>query len=196
MVVEIKDPIQLFGEWFEEARQKEDSLPDAVALATAGEDLMPHVRMVLLKGFSQDGFVFYTNLNSNKGLQLAQNPQAALCFHWKSLDKQVRVEGSIEQVSDEDADAYFASRPRDSRIGAWASQQSRELKSRFELEKRISQYGLKFGVGKVPRPDFWSGYSLRPQRIEFWEQRSFRLHSRIQYTRNTDGGWYTVTLFP
>lgn len=190
------DPLQLFSEWFEEAKQNEKSLPDAVALATAGLDLMPHVRMVLLKGFDQNGFVFYTNLESNKGLQLAENPQASLCFHWKSLDKQVRVEGSIEQVSDEDADTYFASRARDSRIGAWASKQSRELESRLELEKRVARYGLKFGIGKVPRPEFWSGYCLRPSRIEFWEQRLFRLHSRTQFTRNDSGGWDTATLFP
>ena len=196
MVVEANDPIQLFGEWFEQAQQKEDGLPEAVALATAGRDLVPHVRMVLLKGFGQEGFIFYTNLGSNKGIQLAENPQAALCFHWKALDKQVRIEGSIEQVSDEDADIYFASRPRDSRIGAWASHQSHEMKSRFELEKRISQYGLKFAVGKVPRPDFWPGYCLKRLRIEFCEQRPFRLHLRIQNTRTINGGWETVTLFP
>jgi len=190
------DPIQLFSEWFEEAKNKEDSLPEAVALATAGLDLMPHVRMVLLKDFDNDGFVFYTNLHSNKGLQLTENPQAALCFHWKSLDKQVRIEGSIVQVPDEDADAYFASRPRDSRIGAWASKQSSELKSRLELEKRISRYAVKFGIGKIPRPEFWSGYCLRPQRIEFWEQRPFRLHSRALYSRTITDDWGRVTLFP
>ena len=196
MAKENTDPLQLFSNWFEEAKQKEESLPDAVALATAGLDLMPQVRMVLLKGFDQRGFVFYTNLESHKGLQLQENPQAALCFHWKSLDKQVRVEGSIEQVSDDDADAYFASRARDSQIGAWASKQSRELNNRLELEKRVARYALKFGVSKVPRPEFWSGYCLRPQRIEFWEQRPFRLHSRIQFTRTSEGGWDTVKLFP
>lgn len=196
MAKEKRDPIQLFSEWYEEAKQKETSLPDAVALATAGKDLMPHIRMVLLKGFDQNGFVFYTNLGSNKGVQLRENPQAALCFYWKSLDKQIRVEGSIEQVPDEVADAYFASRARDSRIGAWASKQSHELKSRHELEKRVAAYGLKFGIGKVPRPEFWSGYCLRPQCIEFWEQRPFRLHSRTQFTRTADGGWDTVKLFP
>jgi pyridoxamine 5'-phosphate oxidase len=196
MAKQTRDPIQLFGEWFEEAMKKEKSLPDAVALATAGQDLMPHVRMVLLKGFDQDGFVFYTNLGSNKGLQLRENPQASLCFYWKSMDKQVRVEGSVEQVTDEVADAYFASRARDSRIGAWASKQSQELKSRLELEKRISRFGLKFGIGKIPRPEFWSGYNLKPSRIEFWEQRPFRLHKRTEFTRTDEGGWDTVTLFP
>jgi len=196
MAKESSDPLQKFSDWFEEAKQNEDSLPESVALATAGLDLMPHVRMVLLKGFDHNGFVFYTNLSSNKGLQLAENPQAALCFHWKSLDKQVRIEGSIVQVPDEEADAYFANRPRDSRIGAWASKQSSELKSRLELEKRVSRYTLKFGIGKIPRPGFWSGYCLKPLRFEFWEQRPFRLHSRIQFTRTTDGDWGIVTLFP
>ena len=193
---EISVPIQLFGEWFEEAKQRESSLPEAVALATAGANLMPHVRMVLLKDYDAQGFVFYTNLGSNKGVQMRENSQAALCFHWKSLNKQVRVEGRVELVPDEEADAYFSSRPRDSRIGAWASKQSQELGSRFELEKRISQYGLKYAVGKVPRPDFWSGYCLRPQLMEFWEERPFRLHSRAQYTRTIEDSWDVVMLFP
>ncbi len=190
------DPIERFAKWFEIAKHSEPSLPEAMSLATTGQDMAPQVRMVLLKGFDRNGFVFYTNLNSDKAIQLRQNCHASLGFHWKSLKRQIRIDGPVQQVSDEEADAYFASRPRDSQIGAWASKQSRELKQWLELEKRVARYGLKFGLGKVPRPEFWSGYRLVPARMEFWEQGTFRLHKRTYYTRSDDGAWAVKKLFP
>jgi len=196
MATETTDPIQMFGEWFEEARQNSEKLPEAVSLGTTGKDLMPQVRMVLLKGFDDEGFVFYTNLESNKASQISENAQAALCFYWKSLDKQVRVDGRVVIVSDNEADEYFATRPKDSQIGAWASKQSRELGQRLELERSVARYGLKFAVGKVPRPEFWSGYRVVPQRIEFWEQRPFRLHKRTCFLKTADGDWEMSYLFP
>jgi pyridoxamine 5'-phosphate oxidase len=153
--------------------------------------------MVLLKDFDPQGFVFYTNLESYKGQQLSENPQAALCFHWKSLRRQVRVRGAIAPVSQEEADAYFASRARDSRIGAWASAQSRPLESRFALEKNVASYAMKFGIGEVARPDFWSGFRLVPIRIEFWRDRPFRLHDRLEFMRaDTTAAWTTSKLYP
>jgi len=195
MSTEVRDPYELFDEWFKTAAEKELHEPNAMALATADAAGMPSVRMVLLKGVDPRGFVFYTNYESRKGTQLLANRQAALCFHWKSLKRQVRVEGAIELVTPEEADAYFATRPRTSQIGAWASQQSRPLEGRLELEKRVALYTAKFGVGKVPRPPHWSGFRVLPQRIEFWEDRPFRLHDRLVYHRDGER-WWTERLYP
>ena len=189
------DPLVTFAAWYEEAKGSEPNDPNAMALATVGPDGMPSLRMVLLKGFDDRGFVFYTNLGSRKGRQLETTTKAALCLHWKSLRRQVRVEGEVEPVSDAEADAYFESRPRDSQIGAWASRQSEPLEGRFVLERRIAKYVARFGLGKVPRPPFWSGFRIRPQRIEFWRDGAFRLHDRLVYHRSSDG-WTTERLFP
>jgi pyridoxamine 5'-phosphate oxidase len=190
-----KDPLELFGVWFDEAKTGEPNDPDAMALASAGEDGMPSVRMVLLKGADRRGFVFYTNFESRKGRQLLARPKAAALFHWKSLRRQVRVEGEVDPVGDEEADAYFATRPKDSQIGAWASDQSRPLAGRFELEKRIAAFAAKYALGEVPRPPHWSGFRIVPQRIEFWREGSFRLHDRLVYHRES-GGWRTERLYP
>ena len=189
------DPIELFNEWLRTAEQSEHSLPNAVALATANRDGIPSVRMVLLKSVDQDGFVFYTNLESRKGEELATNSVAALCFHWKSLTRQVRVEGPVEPVSDAEADVYFASRDRASQIGAWASRQSRPLEGRFELEAEVAKTTARFHVGKVARPPFWSGWRVRPLRIEFWRESAFRLHDRLEFRPDGDG-WVTRWLYP
>ena len=189
------DPIELFDTWFAEASEKEPNDPNAMALATVGPDGMPSVRMVLLKQVDRDGFVFYTNYESRKGRQILGHPKAALLFHWKSLRRQVRVEGPVDQVTDEEADAYFASRSKQSQIGAWASQQSRPLEGRFALEKRVAQFAGKYGLGKVPRPPYWSGFRLSPTMIEFWSDGAFRLHDRLVYSRQ-DAGWSTQQLYP
>ena len=189
------DPIDLFRTWLAEAEKKEINEPTSVALATADASGAPSVRMVLVRGVDQRGFVFYTNLESRKGAELEANPRAALCFHWKSLRRQVRVEGPVEQVSDAEADAYFASRDRGARISAWASDQSRPLTRRLDLEKRVARFTAKFGLGKIPRPPHWSGFRVRPVEIEFWEQRPFRLHERVLYLRR-DGAWTRRKLFP
>lgn len=192
----ISELITRFHDWMEEAEKTEPNDPNAMSLATVGADGMPSVRMVLLKAFDERGFVFYTNLASQKGQELAAHPKAALCFHWKTLKRQVRVEGLVSLVSDEEANAYFASRARDSRIGAWASKQSQAMQGRFELEQRVARYALKFNIGSIPRPSFWSGFRIEPVRIEFWRDKPFRLHERQLFTRNADGGWDSAVLFP
>jgi len=191
----MSEPFLQFADWLAEAEKKEPNNPSAMSLATVDASGRPSVRMLLLRGFDERGFVFYTNLESRKGRELRGNAHVALCFHWKSLDRQVRVEGKVEPVSSDEADAYFWSRPKDSQIGAWASKQSEPLASRFELETRVAKYGLLYGIGKVPRPPFWSGYRVVPSLIEFWEERPFRLHDRSVFRRDGDG-WTTTRLFP
>jgi len=189
------EPIVLFREWLAEAEKSEPGDPNAVALATVGAGGTPSVRMVLLKGLDERGFVFYTNLGSRKAGQIKDNPRAALCFHWKSLARQVNVEGPVTPVDDAEADAYFASRDRASRIGAWASKQSQPMDGRFELEMRVAKFAAKFHVGPVPRPEFWSGFRIAPERIEFWQDRKSRLHDRLVFTKIGDD-WQTQKLFP
>lgn len=189
------DPLSLFDLWLSEARQCEPNDPEAMALATASADGRPSVRMVLLKGHGRDGFVFYTNGGSAKGDQLAENPRAALLFHWKSLRRQVRVEGAVEAVSSEDADTYFASRARDSQLGAWASDQSRPLDSRETFERRYQDMKARFADQEVPRPPYWGGFRVVPERIEFWSDRPYRLHERRLFTRAGDG-WTEGLLYP
>lgn len=188
-------PVPTYLEWLAQAEASEPSDATAAALATAAPDGAPSVRMVLVRGCDERGFVFYTNLGSRKARELRDNPRASLCFHWKSLTRQVRVEGTVEPVTDEEADAYFASRPRESRLGAWASRQSEVLAGRFELEKRVAETVLRFPVGPVPRPPFWSGFRLRHERVEFWQQKPFRLHERVVHVRDGDA-WRTEQLFP
>jgi pyridoxamine 5'-phosphate oxidase len=192
-----QEPFALFERWFADARGKEPNDPHAMALATVDASGMPDVRMVLMKGFEQGAFVFYTNAESAKGAQLAANQRAAVCFHWKSLGRQVRARGIVEFVSDAEADAYFQSRDRGARLGAWASPQSRPMEERLVLEKRIADYALKFGVGEVPRPPHWRGYRLIPLAMEFWRNRPFRLHDRLVFTREAPGAaWGKSRLFP
>ncbi|WP_084032796.1 pyridoxamine 5'-phosphate oxidase [Chelativorans sp. J32] len=193
---EAGEPFRLFAEWLQDAERSEPNDPNATALATVDPDGMPNVRMVLLKGFDERGFVFYTNFESVKGQEILSSMKAALCFHWKSLRRQVRVRGPVEQVPDEEADAYYASRPRGSRIGAWASKQSRPLESRFALEKAVAEYTAKFAVGEIPRPSYWSGFRIVPVSIEFWHDRPFRLHDRVLFKREGDEGWSKTRLYP
>lgn len=189
------DPHQLFEAWFAEAQASEPNDPNAVALATADPSGRPSLRMVLLKGHDPRGFVFYTNLDSRKGGELAANPNAALLFHWKTLRRQVRIEGPIEPVSEAEADAYFATRSRDSQLGAWASEQSRPLDERATFEARFSEMTARFEGSAVPRPPRWSGFRVRPERIEFWSDRAHRLHERRLFVAQADG-WREGLLYP
>lgn len=189
------DPVEQVRAWLDEARASEPCDADAAALATADAGGRPSVRMVLVRGLDARGFVFYTNLGSAKARDLTQNPQAALCLYWKSLQRQVRIEGPVESVTEAEADAYFAGRPHDSQIGAWASKQSQPMSGRFELEKRVAQTVLRFPTLQVPRPPFWSGFRVVAERIEFWRQRPYRLHERTLYER-ADGGWRSQLLYP
>lgn len=189
------DPIALFGQWFADAKRSGTRLPDAMTLATCTTDGVPSARMMLLKGFDERGFVFYTNYESRKGEELSQNPHAALVFHWSALERQVRIEGTVEKISGEESYAYFRTRPRGSRFGAWASAQTSLLGSRSDLEERFREYKRKFGEGDIPLPPFWGGYRLDPHRIEFWQGRMDRLHDRIRFTREGTG-WTVVRLYP
>ncbi len=194
---ERNDPFALFSEWMKDAEKSEPNDPNAMALATVDEEGLPNVRMVLMKDFSESGFVFYTNYESQKGQEILSSMKAALLFHWKSLRRQVRVRGVIEQVSAAEADAYFNSRPRDSRIGAWASAQSRPLEGRFALETSVAMYAAKYAIGNVPRPPHWSGFRVKPLSIEFWHDRPFRLHDRVVFRReNPEGSWSKAKLYP
>jgi len=194
---EAGEPFRLFGDWMAEAEKSEINDPAAVALASVDADGLPNCRMVLMRGVDERGFVFYTNFESAKGGEILASRKAAMCFHWKSLRRQVRVRGPVEVVSDAEADAYFSSRPRGSRIGAWASQQSRPLESRLALEKAVARFTAKYAVGTVPRPDYWSGFRLKPVEIEFWRDGTFRLHDRLVFRRAApEGGWTTERLYP
>ena len=191
------EPFALFEQWFTDAQASEPNDPHAMALATVDADGLPDVRMVLLNARDARGFVFFTNTGSAKGRELAGQPKAAAVFHWKSLRRQVRVRGPVEQVSDAEADAYFATRPRLSQIGAWASQQSRPLEGRFALEAAIAKVTARHALGSVPRPPHWTGYRIKPVQIEFWHDRPFRLHDRIVFARGDDGGsWDKTRLYP
>ena len=194
---ESNEPFRLFAQWLDDAAKTEPNDPNAVALATVDPDGLPDVRMVLLKGFDEHGFVFYTNFESAKGREILSSMKAAMCFHWKSLRRQVRVRGPVEIVSDAEADAYYASRPRGSRIGAWASKQSRPLESRFALEKAVAEYTARHAIGDIPRPGHWSGFRILPKHIEFWHDRPFRLHDRVVFDRDkTEGEWKKTRLYP
>ncbi len=190
------NPIDTFLSWLDDAQQSEPDVHTAMTLATADGSGRPSARMVLLKEADTRGFVFYTNAESRKGEDLAANPNASLVFHWKSLKRQVRIDGTAERVTDEEADAYFATRPRGSQIAAWASDQSRPITSRLELERRMVRYTARFGTGAVPRPPHWTGYRIVPSRIEFWQNRAFRLHERTVYTLTDGDRWQVEHLFP
>ena len=195
--LDLDDPIELFKVWMNEAKKSEPNDPNALSLATSNKNNIPSVRMVLLKEFNQNGFVFYTNLNSQKGNELKENPNAAMCFHWKSLLRQIRISGTITQVEDSVADQYYNSRGYDSRIGAWASKQSKELKNRDELENSIKEFKKKFNdENNVPRPSHWSGWNLSPIRIEFWLDGDSRIHERLNYTIDKSGNWIKSLLSP
>lgn len=189
------EPFELFAKWLKDAEASEINDPNATALATVDQDGLPNVRMVLLKGLDERGFVFYTNFESQKGQEILGQKKAAMCFHWKSLRRQVRVRGPVTVVSDEEADAYYASRARGSRIGAWASKQSRPLEGRFAMEKAVAEYTAKFAIGEIPRPPYWSGFRIEPTSIEFWHDRQFRLHDRVEFRRAGEG-WEKVRMYP
>lgn len=189
------EPFQLFAAWLQEATASEPRDPNAMALATVDADGLPNVRMVLLKGLDERGFVFFTNLNSKKGQELGSQPKAALVFYWKSLNRQIRVRGPVERVSDTDADDYFATRPRGAQIGAWVSRQSEPLESRFALEKAIAVFTAKHALGAISRPPHWSGFRVLPQAIEFWADRPFRLHDRVLFRREGER-WNKTRLYP
>lgn len=192
-----RDPVALFRRWLADAEASEPNDPSAMTLASVDSDGMPDARMVLMRGVDERGFAFYTNFESDKGRQLLANPRAALCFHWKTQRRQVRVRGAVERVSEAEADAYFDSRPRGSRIGAWASQQSRPLASRAVLEAQVAEIEARFGDEAVPRPPHWSGFRIVPSRIEFWQDGAFRLHDRIVFERDPEAaGWTTRRLYP
>lgn len=194
---EENEPFALFGAWLKDAESSEINDPNAVAVATVDENGLPNVRMVLLKGYDSRGFVFYTNFESQKGQEILGQKKAAMCFHWKSLRRQVRLRGEVEVVSDAEADEYFHSRPLGSRIGAWASKQSRPLEGRFALEKSVAEYTARYALGSVPRPPHWSGFRIKPVSIEFWHDRKFRLHDRIEFRRESpDAPWHKVRMYP
>jgi len=195
--LDLDDPFQLFKEWMEKAKKSEPNDPNAVALATSNKNNIPSVRMVLLKDFNENGFVFYTNLSSQKGNDLKENPYAAMCFHWKSLLRQIRIVGKISLISNKVADEYYSLRAYESQIGAWASKQSQELKTRDELVKSIQDYKKKFdNKTNVPRPSHWSGWNLFPESIEFWLDGDNRIHERLKYTKNNSGNWTKSLLSP
>ena len=195
--LDLDDPIQLFKIWMDEAKKSEPNDPNAVSLATSDKDRFPSVRMVLLKDFNQNGFVFYTNLNSQKGNELRENPKAAMCFHWKSLLRQIRIKGTVAKVADEVADQYYNSRSYESRIGAWASKQSEKLASREQLVNSIKEYKNKFNdENKIQRPSHWSGWSLSPLSIEFWLDGNSRIHERLKYVKGSNGQWIKSLLSP
>ena len=192
-----RDPIELFRAWLKEAEGLEPNDPNAMALATVDADGLPDLRMVLMKGFDADGFVFYSHIASAKGRELAANPKAGLLFHWKSLRRQVRIRGPVTPVTDAEADAYFATRPKQAQIGAWASKQSQPLESRFAFEQAIAKVAAKHVIGEVPRPPGWSGWRIAPVRFEFWHDRPFRLHDRIEFSRESpEGAWTKTRLYP
>jgi len=194
---EAGEPFVLFGEWFSEACKAEPNDPNAMALATVDETGLPDVRMVLMKGYDTEGFVFYSHIASQKGHELAANPKAALLFHWKSLRRQVRIRGLVSPVTDAEADAYFATRPKRAQIGAWASKQSQPLESRFAFEQAIALVAARHMIGEVPSPSGWSGWRIAPTRMEFWHDRPFRLHDRIEFRRDApDGAWSKVRMYP
>jgi pyridoxamine 5'-phosphate oxidase len=194
---EADEPLRLFSAWFEEAARAEPRDPTAMSLATTDADGLPNVRMVLMKGFDERGFVFYTNVESAKGRELDGHRKGALLFHWKSSNRQVRLRGPVERVTDAEADAYFATRPRLAQIGAWASKQSEPLEGRLALEKAVALYTAKFGLGTIPRPPYWTGYRLVPLIMEFWQDRPHRLHDRVEFRRDAPGApWRKTRLYP